>query len=120
MTFETFRAFLSVRLFGGRMRNYLKFKNTKGTSYEFIFRKPDRRKWGDDCDGVCYYPVIGKNPTVILINPHRSNQTIFNTIIHETTHAYFPELTEKEVLAFGNTLSRILYNDLKCRFNEDI
>ena len=118
MTFETFRAFLSVRLFGGRMRNYLKFKNTKGTSYEFIFRKPDKRTWGEDCDGVCFYPDKG-NKSHIYINPHRSPQTIFNTIIHETTHAYFPELTEKEVLAFGNTLSRILYNDLKCRFNED-
>ena len=101
------------------MKKYLKFKNTDGTEYEFIFRKPDKRRWGEDCDGVCFYPVIGKHPTLIYINPHRSNQTILNTVIHETTHAYFPELTETEVLAFGNTLSRILYNDLKYRFDED-
>jgi secreted PhoX family phosphatase len=101
------------------MKNYLKFKNTEGEEYEFIFRKPDKRRWGDSCDGVCFYPVIGKHPTIILINPHRSNQVILNTVIHETTHAYFPDLTEKEVTAFGNTLSRILYNDLKYRFDED-
>ena len=101
------------------MKNYLKFKNTEGEPYELIFRKPDKRTWGEGCDGVCFYPVIGKNPTVILINPHRGNQTILNTVIHETTHAYFPDLTEKEVTAFGNTLSRILYNDLKYRFDED-
>ena len=101
------------------MKSFLKFKNSKGVAYEFVFRKPDKRKWGEDCDGVCYYPVKGKEPTTILINPHRSDQTIFNTMIHETTHAYFPELTETEVLAFGNTLSRILYNDMKCRLKHE-
>jgi secreted PhoX family phosphatase len=100
------------------MKSFLKFKNTKGEPYEFVFRKPDKRTWGEDCDGVCFYPVIGKHPTSILINPHRSNQVILNTVIHETTHAYFPDLTEKEVTAFGNTLSRILYNDLKYRVDE--
>ena len=98
--------------------NYLKFKNTEGTSYEFIFRKPNKSKWGEDCDGVCFYPDKG-NKSHIYINPHRSNQIILNTVIHETTHAYFPDLTEKEVTAFGNTLSRILYNDLKYRADED-
>ena len=101
------------------MKSFLKFKNSEGVTYEFVFRKPDKRRWGEDCDGVCFYPVIGKNPTPILINPHRSNQVILNTVIHETAHAYFPELTETQVLAFGNTLSRILYNDLKYRFDED-
>ena len=101
------------------MKNsFLKFKNTVGTSYELIFRKPDKRAWGEDCDGVCFYPDK-KNKSHIYINPHRSNQVILNTVIHETTHAYFPELTEKEVTAFGNTLSRILYNDLKYRVDED-
>ena len=101
------------------MKSFLKFKNKEGVTYEFIFRKPDKRTWGEDCDGVCFYPVKGKEPTTILINPHRTNQTILNTVIHETAHAYFPELTETEVLAFGNTLSRILYNDLKYRVDED-
>ena len=100
------------------MKNYLKFKNTEGVRYELIFRKPNKRAWGEDCDGVCFYPVKG-NKSYIYINPHRSDQIILNTIIHETTHAYFPDLTEKEVTAFGNTLSRILYSDLKYRADED-
>ena len=96
------------------MKEKLKFKNTKGTEYSIKFRKPDRRVWGDDCDGVCFYPdYCGQSH--IKINPHRTDQTIFNTVIHETTHAFFDELTETQVTKFANTLSRLLFNDLKFR-----
>ena len=116
--FSFFEYLYSIRLILGGMKNFLKFKNNEGVRYEIIFRKPDARTWGEDCDGVCFYPKKG-NKSHIYINPHRSNQTILNTVIHEVTHAYFPELTEKEVTSFGNTLSRVLYNNLQYRVDED-
>ena len=95
------------------MKNFLKFKNCEGVTFKVEFRKPDKRTWGEDCDGVCFTPI--NNKSKIYINPHRTNQTQLNTIIHETTHAYFWDKSEKEVTAVANTLSRILYNDLKWR-----
>jgi hypothetical protein len=92
----------------------LNFKNVEGTEYYIKFRKPDKRSWGEDCDGVCFYPINGRK-THISVNPHRTDQTIFNTIIHEVTHAFFDDKTEKETTKFANTLSRILYNGLKFR-----
>jgi hypothetical protein len=91
----------------------LKFKNTEGIKYTVRFRKPDGRTWGNSCDGVCFFPIGLLNEAHIEVNPHRTDQTIFNTIIHEVTHAYFDELTETEVTKFANTLSRILFNNLQ-------
>ena len=88
----------------------LKFKNTEGTEYTVRFKKPDARKHGQ-CAGYCYYPRNGKAD--IEVSPTESNQIIFNTVIHEVTHAYFDELTETEVTKFANTLSRILFNNLQ-------
>ena len=88
----------------------LKFKNTEGTEYTVRFKKPDARKHGQ-CAGYCYYPRNGKAD--IEVSPTESNQIIFNTVIHEVTHAYFDELTETEVTKFTNTLSRILFNNLQ-------
>ena len=82
------------------------------------FKKPDGRTWGNDIDGVCYFPRGLLNEADIEVNPHRTDQTIFNTVIHEVTHAYFPELTETEVTKFGNTLSRLLFNNLQFRSDE--
>ena len=92
----------------------LEFKNAKGIKYTIRFRKPDKRLWGEDCDGVCFFPTGGEE-THIKINPHRTNQTIFNTIIHEVTHAFFEDKTEAETFKFANTLSRLLFNDLQFR-----
>ena len=91
----------------------LKFKNTEGTKYTVRFKKPDGRIWGNDIDGVCYFPRGLLNEADIEVNPDRTDQTIFNTVIHEVTHAYFDELTETEVTKFANTLSRILFNNLQ-------
>ena len=54
-----------------------------------------------------------EGPADIEIDPDRTDQTIFNTVVHEVTHAYFDELTETEVTKFANTLSRILFNNLQ-------
>lgn len=93
------------------MKNFLKFKNHQGVEYEIVFRKP--HKAHGNCDGICF--VGEKDKSKIYINPHRSNQVQLNTIIHEVAHAYFPEKSEAEILAFGNTLSRVLYNNLGWR-----
>lgn len=88
----------------------LKFKTADNIDYEIKFRKPDSRTFRS-CDGVCY------GDGRIYVNPYRKDQCIFNTIIHEVTHAYFWDKTETEVTKFANTLSRILYNELGFRGN---
>ena len=95
------------------MKN-LNFTTTEGVEFEMKFRKPDRRTY-EGCDGVCHYPKWNWQKGKIDINPYRGDQCIFNTIMHETAHAYFPNATEREVTSFANTLSRILYNELKFR-----
>jgi ABC-type microcin C transport system permease subunit YejB len=97
----------------------LKFKTIKGTKYTVRFKKPDGRTWGNDIDGVCYFPRGLLNEADIEVNPYRTDQTIFNTVIHEVTHAYFDKLTETEVTKFANTLSRLLFNNLQFK-NYDV
>jgi Zn-dependent peptidase ImmA (M78 family) len=91
----------------------VKFKNVEGIEYEIVFRKPDQRYYGEDCDGFCT-PPDKENPK-IYINPHRTDQTQLNTIIHEVTHAFFWDKKEYEVKKYADTMSRLLYNKLKWR-----
>ena len=93
----------------------LRFKTTGGTEYIINFKKPDGRTWGNDCDGVCFFPRGLSNKAHIEVNPHRTDQAIFNTVIHETTHAFFESATETKTTKFANTLSRLLFNDLQFR-----
>jgi hypothetical protein len=94
----------------------LKFKNTGGIEYFVKFKKPDGRTWGANCDGVCFFPSLAYNQEPhIEVNPHRTDQTIFNTVIHEVGHAFFEDKTETEITKFANTLSRLLFNDLQFR-----
>ena len=95
----------------------MKFKNSQGVGYEIIFRKPDERHFGKDCDGICTDPS-NKCPK-IHINPHRTDQTQLNTLIHEVAHAFFWDKSEKEVRAYADTMSRLLYNELKWRKSLD-
>ena len=48
----------------------MKFKNTENIEYEIVFRKPDKRTWGDNCDGVCFFPVGFEHKSKIYINPY--------------------------------------------------
>ena len=88
----------------------LKFKNQDGTKYTVRFKKPDARTHGQ-CDGFCFYPKDGKAD--IEVNPKMGNQIIFNTVIHEVTHAFFDDKTETETTKFADTLSRLLFNNLQ-------
>jgi hypothetical protein len=88
----------------------LKFKNQDGIKYSIKFKKPDARKHGQ-CAGFCYYPHNGKAD--IEVSPSESNQIIFNTVIHEVTHAFFDDKTETETARFADTLSRLLFNNLQ-------
>ena len=96
----------------------LKFKNTEGVEYTVKFKKPDGRRFkyfsrrGGECLWECWKPRMDGTAD-IEIDPDRTDQTIFNTVVHEVTHAYFDELTETEVTKFANTLSRILFNNLQ-------
>ena len=90
-----------------------KFKTPDGAKYEVIFRKPNKNTYGDDCDGICLNPELS-NPK-IQINPHRTDQTQLNTVIHEFAHAFFWDKPEKDIKKFSDAVSRFLYNEKKCR-----
>ena len=70
------------------------FRNCKGVEYEVIFRKPDKRIFGEECDGICEDPEE-KHPK-ICINPYNTKQTELNTCIHEFAHAFFWDKSERE------------------------
>ena len=91
------------------------FKNAKGIEYEIIFRKPDKKHFGE-ADGICTDP--DKESPKIHINPYLTKQSELNTVIHEVAHAFFWDKTEAEVYKFANTLSRFLYNECGWRKTE--
>lgn len=84
----------------------------EGVEYEILFKKPNSHHYGD-ADGTCQ-PPDQKNPK-ININPYLTKQSELNTAIHEVAHAYFWDAPEHTIKAFGNTLSRFLYNYCKWR-----
>lgn len=94
-----------------RKKNFT-FKNNDQVKYEVFFQKPNSAHYGD-ADGTCSDPK-GEHPK-IFINPYLTKQSELNTCIHEFTHAFFWDATEKEVYKFANTLSRFLYNYCKWR-----
>ena len=92
------------------------YKSAKGVVYEVVFRKPDKRLYGEECDGVCENPS-DKNPK-IFISPYLTKQSELNTCIHEIAHAFFWDKTEAEIYKFANTASRFLYNECGWRKTE--
>lgn len=98
-------------------KSEFKFKIADGTEYLTRFEKPNKRYYGEDCDGKCSAPD-SENPT-ILINPYRGPQTILNTSIHEFAHAHFWDKSEKDVKKFADSLSRFLYNHCGWRLKDD-
>jgi len=95
------------------MKKKFKFKNSRGTEYKVVFRKPNSAHFGTDCDGYCTNP--NSEEPRIYINPHNSDQTILNTVIHEFAHAFFWDKPEKDVKKLADALSRFLYNEKKWR-----
>ena len=83
------------------------FKNTQGVEYEIFFKKPNS-KYYQDTDGYCHDPKE-KDPK-IYINPYLTKQTELNTILHEMAHAFFWDKPEKDIYAYANAISRMLYN----------
>ena len=89
-----------------KKRYCFKFKNAKKITYEVYFRKPNER-WHGEADGTCADPKTD-NPK-IFISPYLTPKTELNTIVHEFTHAFFWNRTEKEVYKFANTVAGFLY-----------
>ena len=82
------------------------FKNTSGVEYEVFFKKPNSKYYAD-ADGYCHDPKE-KDPK-IYINPYLTKQSELNTIIHEMAHAFFWDKPEKDIFAYANAVSRMLY-----------
>ena len=102
----------------GRKKKNFTFKNSKGVTYEVIFRKPNKQHYGNECDGVCYDPDEKPKPK-IMISPYLTDQSEINTCIHEIAHAFFWEETETNITKFANVCSRFLFNEMKWRKPED-
>jgi len=95
------------------MDGNFKFKTLDGVEFEVIFRKPNKKHFGEYCDGYCMHS--GR----VVINPYRTNKTQLNTSIHEFAHAFFWDKTEKEVAKFANTLTKFLYSHSGWRKKKD-
>jgi|TARA_R110000751_G_C13785576_1_gene481520 hypothetical protein len=93
--------------------NSFSFKNTKGVEYQIIFRKPNKRAYGEECDGYCEDPK-DKSPKIV-ISPYLTKQSELNTIVHEMAHAFFWDKPEADIFAFANSVSRMLYNHCNWR-----
>jgi hypothetical protein len=83
-----------------------KFRNVDGIRYEVYFVKPNSAYYGD-VHGLCDDPE--EKNAKIYINPYLTQKSELNTIVHEMTHAFFWDKTEKEVYAFANAATAILY-----------
>ena len=92
---------------------YFTFSNVEGVQYEVLFRKPDKKHFGE-ADGICFNPSEEKPK--IHINPYLTKRNELNTIIHEFGHAFFWDKSEKEIYKFANTLSKFLY--LECNWRK--
>jgi Zn-dependent peptidase ImmA (M78 family) len=97
----------------GKKSNNFTFKNSKNVEYEVLYTKPNSHHYGE-ADGTCGPPE--DDSPKIYINPYLTKRNELNTIIHEFTHAFFWDKTEKEVNKFGNTLSKFLY--LECNWRK--
>ena len=96
----------------GKKKPNFTFKNTKGIEYEIFFIKPNEKYYGD-VDGYCHDPKE-KNPK-IYINPYLTKQSELNTIVHEMAHAFFWDKPEKDIYAYANAVSRMLYTHQQWR-----
>jgi hypothetical protein len=55
-------------------------------------------------DGLCDYGA-----KKIFIRKSLTNQDMLDTVAHEITHAFFPNMAHKSVSMFGNLLARVLW-----------
>ena len=83
-----------------------KFRNAKGIRYEVYFRKPNTAHFGK-ADGYCDDPE--ESAPRVYINPHLTQKSELNTIIHELAHAFFWDKPEKEIYKYANTATAFLY-----------
>ena len=95
-----------------KKKENFKFKNCQGHEFEVLLRKPNSAHYGE-ADGLCYDPKQ-KSPK-IYINPYLTEKSSLNTAIHEFTHAFFWNKTEKEIYLFANTLTKYLFTYRKWR-----
>lgn len=89
------------------------FTNTKGVTYEVIFRKPRKDAYGKGIHGVCIAPdESNENYTPkIYINPYLTKKTELNTCIHEIAHAFFWDKSETDISRFADVCSNFLYKN---------
>lgn len=96
----------------GKKKQNFTFKNTKGVEYEVFLKKPNYKYYGE-VDGYCHDPKE-KDPK-IYVSPYLTKQSELNTIIHEMAHAFFWDKPEKDIYAYANAVSRMLYNHQQWR-----
>lgn len=99
-----------------KQQHCFKFRNAQGIRYEIHFRKPNRAHFGK-ADGYCDDPE--ESAPRIYINPHLTQKSELNTIVHELCHAFFWDKAEKDVYKFGNTAAAFLYRQ-GWRKNEEL
>jgi hypothetical protein len=87
------------------------FKNYEKVEYTINWSKPPK-----GCYGICDCPKT-ENPKII-IDPKLTKQKTINILIHEVLHAFFWQESETKVTKCANTLSRLIHQTMKQKFNE--
>jgi hypothetical protein len=89
------------------------FNNTKGITYEVIFRKPRKDAYGKNTYGICVDPNESKNGYIpkIYISPYLTKKSELNTSIHEIAHAFFWDKSETDITRFADVCSNFLYKN---------
>jgi len=86
------------------MAKNIRFKNFDGYEYKIVLEKIPKSL---GADGLCY-PPENKKAAKITINPNQTPKNLRETILHEVTHSFFWELSEKQVSYFARQVSQIL------------
>lgn len=79
------------------MRKNIHFKSLGGIPVKIIW-KPMKKE-----DGRATFQEIE-----IRINPELTGKELALTLVHEITHSFWPEKTEKEVNKFSKTVIKVL------------
>jgi Zn-dependent peptidase ImmA (M78 family) len=96
----------------GQQESFL-FTNTKGITYEIVFRKPRKDAYGESTFGLCVDPSEAKGDYIpkIYINPYLTKKSELNTCVHEIAHAFFWDKSETDVSRFADVCSNFLYQN---------
>ena len=68
--------------------------------------------------GLAHYDFYGKNLNLIEIDPRQTSKDYLDTLIHESMHIIFPDMSETEVVKHSSRLARLIWRQGYRRIQE--